>query len=256
MSGCVLAPPKGPEGVLQDIVAGYRRGAFVSNMERSPDAARATYEELYQLYGYYYNAQGITLKTDAVRALIEYPQEMGNYEEWITFSWVEATHPSPVTPPFYSYFVKDIATLRAPKGQLKQHEKLFSTMLASTRNNPVYVSAMLQLIANVSANASISAGNRAAIWSHAMSQIGEMRVRTWQQNQDTLSRIAVSWSRAFRGVDAYVDPKTNQTVELPTGYRSAWSNGMGRYVLSPDPSFDPNTNPSFKRENWHTLRQR
>jgi hypothetical protein len=257
MSGCVLAPPRGPQEVLRDIIARYRPGAFVKAVESSPEAARATYEELYQLYGYYYRAQGITLKTDALKVVIEYGQGGSAFEEWITFSWVEATHPvMGSSSPIFHYFIKDIAALRAPKGQLQQHGRLFATILASTRNNPVWITALLQLIANVSTNASIAAGQRAAIWSNAMNQIGEMRVRTWQQSQETLSRTAVSWSRAFRGVDAYVDPTTNQTIELPTGYRNAWSNGMGGYLLSPNPSFNPNMNPVFKKHNWHELQQR
>lgn len=254
MSGCVMAPPKGPEQVLQDIIVRYRRGAYIRNVERSPEAARAVYDELYHTYGYYYNAQGITLRTDAVRAMIEYQYGGINYEEWITFSWVEAATPGMVTPPVYSYFVKDIAAFRAPKGQLKNHETLFSAILASIRTNPAWHNAMLQLIANVSSNASRAAGNRAAIWSNAMNQIGEMRLRTWQKNNETLSRVSVSWSRAFRGVDAYVDPTTNQTVELPTGYRNAWSDGIGGYVLSPDPSFDPNVKKFLKQQNWHKMK--
>ena len=112
---------------------------------------------------------------------------------------------------------------------------------------------MLQLVSKISAGTSIAAGQRATIWRNAMNQIGEMRVKTWYQNQDTLSRTAVCWSRSFRGVDAYVDPVNSQTVELPTGYKDAWSNAMGDYVLSIDPSFNPNTDPILKKHNWHKM---
>ena len=67
-----------------------------------------------------------------------------------------------------------------------------------------------------------------------MNQIGEMRVRNWWRTQEDLSRVSKSWSRAFKGVDAYTDPQTGQAVELPTGFKKAWSDGMGGYILSSD----------------------
>ena len=255
ISGCVLAPPRNPVETLHDIVAAYRRGAHVRAVESSSKTAREVYNELYRLYGYYYNAQGITLRTDAVKASIEYQADGMAFEERLTFSWVEATIPVMQSPPVYTYFIRDIATFRAPRGQLQKHEPLFASILASIHDNPVWQNAILQLVANISSNISREAGNRAAIWRNSMNQIGELRIRTWQQNQETVNRVSGSWSRAFRGVDRYRDPGSGQAIELPTGYGNAWSNGMGGYVLCVDPSFDPNTNRSLRGQNWHRIQR-
>jgi hypothetical protein len=41
-------------------------------------------------------------------------------------------------------------------------------------------------------------------------------------------------------VDKYYNPIEQKPVELPSGYENAWSNALGEYILSNDPSFNPN----------------
>lgn len=88
----------------------------------------------------------------------------------------------------YGYTGLHIYGFRAPRGQLGRYEKLFATMAASVRTNPVWLHALIRLIAAVQTNASLQAGNRARIWREAMQQIGEIRMQTWQSSQETLSR--------------------------------------------------------------------
>jgi hypothetical protein len=40
-------------------------------------------------------------------------------------------------------------------------------------------------------------------------------------------------------VETFVDPSTSSRVELSTGYQGAWTNGLGDYLLSDSPGFDP-----------------
>ena len=44
---------------------------------------------------------------------------------------------------------------------------------------------------------------------------------------------------------------TEQTVELPTGYKNAWSNGMGEYILATNPAFNPNE--ERRRGTWQRM---
>ena len=69
----------------------------------------------------------------------------------------------------------------------------------------------------------------------------------WSRRQDTMDRAADQCSQALRGVDSYVDPSSGRSTELPGGYGQAWTNGLGEYIVSDDPTYDPNltTNASW-----------
>jgi hypothetical protein len=45
----------------------------------------------------------------------------------------------------------------------------------------------------------------------------------------------------LRDVRTYRDPSTGQTMELSNQYNHAWLNGNNQYIMSDDPSFDPNS---------------
>ncbi|GIX46664.1 MAG: hypothetical protein KatS3mg131_0875 [Candidatus Tectimicrobiota bacterium] len=253
MRGCRLVPPLGAPGLLaQYVIPNFRPGADIREIRPFLEAARAAYEDIDRLWGALLQMQNSSVRTEAVSAVLEYRHGGRVYEERVALTLAETVTPS-LLGPQYTYVTPQIYTFRAPKGQLESYETLFATVMASVRVNPVWEQAMVQLIASVNMGISLAAGERARIWNQAMNQIGELRVRTWQQSQETLSRVSQSWSRALRGVDGYLDPITQQTVDLPTGYKNAWSNGMGDYILTPDPGFNPNV--ELRQGNWQRMRQ-
>jgi len=67
-----------------------------------------------------------------------------------------------------------------------------------------------------------------------------MLFESWPKRSEAYDRIFDSYSQSLRGVETCSDPVSSRQVELPTGYRHAWSNGSD-YVLSDDPGFNPNT---------------
>jgi hypothetical protein len=249
--GCTVAPPIDPNGALEQyVIPSFRPGARVRDITPSPQAADGLREEYYRVWGPLFQMQNASVNSGAVRATLEYSLNGQTYEDWILLSVGEIITPS-VAGNYFSYSIDFIYSLRAPSGTLSQYEQLFSAIVSSVRINPAWESAIVQLVANVNTNISQQAGNRAAIWQNAMNQVGQIRMQTWQQSQETVSRVSNSWSRALRGVDSYIDPVSQQSVELPTGYRNAWGDGSGAYVLSPDPSFNPNS--AFDRGDWQRM---
>jgi hypothetical protein len=89
--------------------------------------------------------------------------------------------------------------------------------------------------------------------SRTSDQISDMIMDSYTQRQSTLDRLSDQFSQAIRGVDAYRDPLDGRDLELPGGYRQAWSNGLGEYVLSDDPTFDPNVGSTVS---WEPLERR
>ena len=254
MTGCRVAPPINAANLIQQVVMpAFRRGAYVRSLAQSPETARAAYKDYYARYGALYQAQNTRLNTDTAVATLEYRREGRSFEEWLTATVALCTTPMMMGGGIsYSCYGDHIYAFRAPKGQLAEYGKLFTAIAGSIHTNPVWRHAVLKVILNVNMKASIAAGTRAGIWREAMNEIGRIRVKNWQQQQETLNRVAGSWSRSFRGVDTYLDPISQQRIDLPTGYKSAWSNGRGEYMLSDNPAFDPAV--QF-RENWKRMRQ-
>lgn len=62
----------------------------------------------------------------------------------------------------------------------------------------------------------------------------------WYKRQEVYDRISVDRSRSIRDVDGFYDPHREEVVELPSGYGHAWANNLGEYILTEDPSFNPN----------------
>lgn len=252
MSGCRVASPLNPRGVVEQyIIPAFRPGARVMQMNPSPEAAKYAYEKSMEYVGPMVQMGQVQLRADAGKALIEYQMNGGAYEEWITATVVTVTTQSwnsnammqgqMVPEPSHTFYATNMYGFRAPKGQLNKHEKLFATMMASMHINPAWENAVVQVMNNINRVAIQEAGKRAAIWRNAMNEVGQMQMQSWQQSQNTLDRISAAWSQTIRGVNAYVDPTTNQTVELTAGYENAWSNGAGEYILSTQPGFNPNS---------------
>ena len=51
-------------------------------------------------------------------------------------------------------------------------------------------------------------------------------------------------------METYIDPRSNERVELVGGYTSAWSNGKGEYILSDTPGFNAAT---ALQEDWREM---
>jgi hypothetical protein len=238
--GCRVAAPLDAAGVLQQyVIPQFRRGAHVREVRHSPEAARSAHEDIARQWGVVFQIQGASLNTDAVGAILEYQQGGRVYEELLVLT-VARTVKTSMLGGSHTYWTPQIYAFRAPKGQLAGYQRLMGMMTASMRVNPAWEHAVTQVVVNIGGAMIKGAADRAAIWRQAMNEIGDMRMRSWQQTQDTLNRVSVAWSRTIRGVDGYHDPVTAQNVELPTGYKDSWTNGSGDYILSTDSSFNPN----------------
>ena len=75
------------------------------------------------------------------------------------------------------------------------------------------------------------------------SQISDATVASIPQRRETPGQLAAQFGRRTRGVDRYSVPFENRRVEVPGGYGFAWSNPIGKYILSDNPTFDPNVGP-------------
>ncbi len=145
--------------------------------------------------------------------------------------------------------------MRAAAGKLDAQSKLFAAMTSSFRINREWFNRYVQLVELLiqgEVQRIRMAGEFSRLLARTSAEISEDRMRLWESRQAAYDRISESFSDYMRDVDAYRDPDGN-VVKLPSGYRNAWVNGLGEYVLSDSESFNPNIGSN---QNWQPLQRK
>lgn len=133
--------------------------------------------------------------------------------------------------------------VRAAKGQLDQATSLFQTMIHSSRVNLQWFNKYAQLVQSLTQaqmNQIRAAGELSRYISQTSSEISDMIRQSYEQRQASQDRINKNWSQYMRGVDEYFDPAAGRPVELPSGYKYAWANANGEYIVTDNANFNPN----------------
>jgi hypothetical protein len=255
---CAIAPPMGAADFLAQSLPGTFRPPFqVIGVEPLPEMAAALAAEAEQLA-----ALNTPFQTDAARLRVRYDD--GASEEWLTAGVLQmamqamssgaAMQGRIAMATQYISSASRVFGLRAPAGRLDQQERLFATVVASVQVNPLWDAALNRLALNLAQIQIESAAERSRIWSEAAAEVSRVRIAAWESQQASQDDIAQAWSQTMRGVETFAEPGDAVTVELQSGFDNAWSNGVGEYVLSDRPSFNPNT--VFTNQNWTRMERR
>jgi len=149
-----------------------------------------------------------------------------------------------------------LIAMTAPAGTLDSMGTLYRTMVTSIRVNPEWLSRYAQVVDYLIQNqmrAIRSAGELSRIISRTHSEISDDMMRSWEGRQAVYDRLSESFSQNIRGVDEYYDPVNGRPVELPAGYRNAWVNGLGEYVIADQEDFNPNIGSN---QNWQRMERK
>jgi hypothetical protein len=263
--GCMVGPVVGAADFLrQQLAPQWRPDAHVLSSERMPSATKdllRSFEAINQQFA----AAGLqTMRTGEVgRIRLAYklgPREM---EEWITASVVASVSTGMNSAAMlqgdyhavsrnYQLTGQDILAMRAPKGQVEANGALFSLIFQSVQLHPHYLAAVTQFYANIGRINAQANAERSRIWREAQASIDKTRRETYEYQQKTQDRLNEQFGQMIRGVESYIDPRSNERVELSAGYQNAWSNGTGEYILSETESFDPRV---ILREDWTLMKK-
>jgi len=112
--------------------------------------------------------------------------------------------------------------LRAKPGDLEPASGLLEAIVASFRIDAAWW--------NRQGGAAI-AGDRA-------------REREFEDAKSLRERVSAALAAHYGRTEIYFDSRTEREVHLPRGYRHAWANARGDYLLSSDSSRDPRTEDS------------
>jgi len=143
-------------------------------------------------------------------------------------------------------------SFRAPKGQLDRLTPVMSATIDSFRLSLDWYAGYMyvqKLFVDRMNKGIQDAGAISEMISRNSEEIRRMFSESYRQRSESQDRISRSFSEYIRGVDTYKNSFEDRPIQLPSGYRDAWVNSRGEYVLSNDANFNPNigTNIEWRR---------
>lgn len=175
----------------------------------------------------------------AYRLRYEYAVDGQPWEEDVFLALLYAGSPEIV-----SWYVNFAYATRAPAGVLDREQAIISTVVASRVTTPEWEGTyrlvqrlFTQGIAQQMAD-TVAFGQALAQYRAESQALQQQVVAERQASQD---RIAELRRDSLGGVQNYVNPYTQQVVQLPVGWNTYWVNAEGEYLVTDLAGFDPNT---------------
>jgi hypothetical protein len=189
------------------------------------------------------------VRTDAIRARVEYQLDNKPMEAWLTAAVVMRTY-RVGGGAFYDLHAIDLMAFTAPKGKLTGNDKLLRVMMTSIKVLPAYSVVHNK---NIAGYYQLQAQKEAKI-DQINANLQNEITQTYMQMSANSARASrqgfLEADQGIRGVQTFRDPSTGQTMELSDQYDHAWLNGANEYVMSDDPNFNPNAQLSGS---WNQL---
>ena len=244
---CPVAKPQKAEDYLrQNILKLYPSGTTVVSVAPFPELNEIVRKRLGLAPG---NGSTGPTRTEAVRMRLAYQKDGTDQEAWVAVAVVVNIYPSG-RGSFYDSHATSLIAFSAPKGKLDGNDKLFQVITSSIQPKPQWVtfsSGMLSKLYRAQAQ-KVATINK--MWSDFYAKEAQMINDETQNAMKGSDASVFHEDQNIRGVQTFRDPATGQTQELSNLYDHAWQNGTNDYIMSNDPSFNPNEHLSG---NWNRL---
>lgn len=152
-----------------------------------------------------------------------------------------------------SWIADKIISTRAPKGKLDEASKIFSIMLQSFKFNLKWFNLYNQFVQSLTQYVMqdiYNAGVISRIISSTFDHVSDTVRSSYEMQQASNERVFRGISESIRGVNSYYDPYKGFSVEIPNSYRYVYANSLGEYIVTDDPSYNPN---QYSNLNWTIL---
>jgi hypothetical protein len=203
-------------------------------------------------------APGVEPDVTAGRLRIEYDLDGRAVEEDLCAA-VECQTASTPTPAGELLRIHWVASylfaFRAPKGGLASQMESFQVMLQSFRYDLQWFnrySQLTQILVREQIRKIESLSRVQRLLRQTSEEVTEGTRRAWREQIATQELVVGQLTASGRRLAEYFDPIAEQTIKLPAGYGSGWTNGRGEYVVTNDPEYDPSEGSDQK---WTPLRR-
>ncbi|HSY05279.1 MAG TPA: cysteine rich repeat-containing protein [Steroidobacteraceae bacterium] len=189
------------------------------------------------------------LRTDAARARLEYDRDGRTFEEWITVAEWMRLYPSG-RGNVYDCHATMLMSFSAPKGQLDGNQKLFKLIAFNVSHEPQWDAKLNAMIAQLYRQQQIEEAKRSQMIAQFQQHVADTINEVTANSMRGANQAAFGQDQVIRGVQTFRNPQTGATFELSNLHDHAWLNGNNEYVMSDDPSFNPN---GQLNGNWTSL---
>ena len=202
---------------------------------------------------------GVSIGAEAAKMRIEYEVRGTAMEEEI-YCVVE-TLTFPIQTMFgmvynTNWYVDYIFSFKSEKGKFEDACKGLQTIASSFELNLKWFNKYCQVVEYLikrQIHHIQSIGQLSRIIAQMSDEIRNENLQSYQHRQAVNDKIVDNFCRYIRGVEQYYDPIKEQPVELPSGYKNAWTNSLGEYILTEDLSFNPNIGSNI---NWQKIERK
>jgi hypothetical protein len=246
--GCQVNAPFDAAQYLENLARTGLGGARVSNI-RIDESLRAVIEKINagsnatsRQYGTGMNQSG-----SAVYGTLTWADgTMGLAQIGVTVIMKQGTDMFTGAPNgFASTTVFHQAVIRYPAAREAEALKLFATISASHRMNPIWQQAkdgFLTRLGNVEHAGRMERlrlqGEQSAAYAKAQSETSAARMRDWERKQASSDASQHRFIQTIREVETWKD-SSGSPIELSAGYSHGWSRPDGSYILTNNSNFDP-----------------
>jgi hypothetical protein len=241
----VRAPIQAADFLRQDMIAKYRKSATLVSVEAFPELDQMVRQRL----GLPPTSAG-GIRTNAARARLSFTDDKGQpMEEWTTAAIVVRAFPVGGHTA-YDWHAVMVMDFRAPKGKLDSNDRLFKLMASTIHPEPEWQKWSNGIIAGLYQKKQEELAKQAAIIAAFRQHVADTINDVTANSMAGANHAAYGESQIIRSVQTFRDPSTGSTFELSNQFDHAWLNGTNQYVMSDDPTFNPNGNLTG---NWTEL---
>ena len=225
---------------LQAYVSEFRSTATIKNFRPRPDIA-ARFEKQYTQQSNYAGGQYRSW-VEAGEVHLEYTYQGVAMEEIIQMmvvfmmNRIQGVYPGEIRQ-FLTTSSMPGLSLRAPRGKL--NPRLAEVIRTSARPDPQYQVLMTQHQMKMAQINREGAMKRHQIRMQANREISDIIQRGYETRSQIQEQGRQKYNRMIREEDLFVNPDTQQQVELPFTHKNAWELDDGTYILTDDEFFQP-----------------
>ena len=124
--------------------------------------------------------------------------------------------------------------------QLDSNEKLFKVMAFNISHEPRWDAQINAMVAQLYRQQQIEEAKRSQMIAQFQQHVADTVNEVTANSMRGANQAAFGEDQVIRGVQTFRNPQTGDTFELSNLHDNAWLNGNNEYVMSDDPSFNPN----------------
>jgi len=246
----VHAPFRAEEFLRQNMIPKGPKNSTVVSVDSFPELDQAVRRQL-GLPPASPGADSAGVRTEAARARIAYNDDNGKpTEAWVAAAMVVRSVPSGGRGAAYDSRAMMVMFFHAPKGQLDANDRLFKLMISTIHAEAEWRTWSNGVISALYRKKQEELAKQAAIIAEFQRHVADTINSVTANAMAGANHAAFGESQVIRGVQTFRDPSTGATLELSNLYDHAWLNGSNQYVMTDDPTFNPNVD---LKGNWTRL---